>query len=385
MVLTDGSNTTGVDPVTAAEQAAARRLRVFTIGFGTTEPAAMVCSPDQVSGDNWRGGGGGFGRWGDDSGLRRVMQIDEETLTQVADTTGGKYFRAEDAGQLTDVLTDLPSEIGLHEAKRRDDGLVRAVRHPAGLRRGGTLPVVEPGPGAKVSHAVDLRPQIADLASAFLTQAVVTRKTALSDHFVRVDLRSDKFRSASRGRPAARSSSGRNPAPLGMRTYTPFAWNAAEGTTSLVGYVHGTGPASRLVRPGEARRPLRADGPAPLLDLSGPGVARWSSSATSPASAWPPRSARPGPTASPTSWRPPTRPNTPRSWRVWASPRRSCRRTVATCSTSPGSGAYDLVVTGDAATVGPLRRAARDRTPRLAKILGKAYWAEGRTGASTRW
>nr|WP_062336687.1 VWA domain-containing protein [Herbidospora sakaeratensis] len=119
VVLTDGSNTTGVDPVTAAEQAAARRLRVFTIGFGTTEPAAMVCTADQVSGDNWRGGGGGFGRWGDDSGLRRrVMQIDEATLTQVADTTGGKYFRAEDAGQLTDVLTDLPSEIGLHEAER---------------------------------------------------------------------------------------------------------------------------------------------------------------------------------------------------------------------------------------------------------------------------
>ncbi|WP_030452844.1 VWA domain-containing protein [Herbidospora cretacea] len=118
VVLTDGSNTTGVDPITAAEQAAARRLRVFTIGFGTTEPAAMVCTSDQVSGDNWRGGGGGFGRWGDDSGLRRVMQIDEETLTQVADTTGGKYFRAEDAGQLTDVLTDLPSEIGLHRAER---------------------------------------------------------------------------------------------------------------------------------------------------------------------------------------------------------------------------------------------------------------------------
>ncbi|WP_062350422.1 VWA domain-containing protein [Herbidospora yilanensis] len=119
VVLTDGSNTTGVDPITAAEQAAARRLRVFTIGFGTTEPAAMVCTADQVSGDNWRGGGGGFGRWGDDSGLRRrVMQLDEETLTQVADTTGGKYFRAEDAGQLTDVLTDLPGEIGLHEAER---------------------------------------------------------------------------------------------------------------------------------------------------------------------------------------------------------------------------------------------------------------------------
>ncbi|GAB1820081.1 VWA domain-containing protein [Herbidospora sp. RD11066] len=118
VVLTDGSNTDGVDPVTAAEQAAARRLRIFTIGFGTTEPASMVCSPDQVSGDSWRGGGGGFGGFGDGNMRRRVMQIDEEALTQVADATGGKYFRAEDAGQLTDVLTDLPSQIGLHEAQR---------------------------------------------------------------------------------------------------------------------------------------------------------------------------------------------------------------------------------------------------------------------------
>jgi Ca-activated chloride channel family protein len=52
VVLTDGSNTTGVDPVTAAEQAAARRLRVYTIGFGTTNPQQMVCTPDQIGGDS---------------------------------------------------------------------------------------------------------------------------------------------------------------------------------------------------------------------------------------------------------------------------------------------------------------------------------------------
>jgi len=116
VVLTDGSNTTGVDPVTAAEQAAARRLRVFTIGFGTTEPAQMMCTADQISSDSFGGGGfprggGGFGRGG------RNQEIDEEALTKVADTTGGRYFRAEDADQLSDVLGDLPKEIGLHEEK----------------------------------------------------------------------------------------------------------------------------------------------------------------------------------------------------------------------------------------------------------------------------
>ena len=112
VVLTDGSNTTGVDPVTAAEQAAARRLRVFTIGFGTTQPAQMVCTADQVSGGSafGQGGprpGGGFGG--------RNQEIDEDALTKVADVTGGRYFRAEDADQLTDVLAGLPREFGLHK------------------------------------------------------------------------------------------------------------------------------------------------------------------------------------------------------------------------------------------------------------------------------
>lgn len=111
VVLTDGSNTTGVEPVTAAEQAAARGLRVYTIGFGTTEPAQMMCTPDQINGGSSFGQGprgftgGGFGR---------NREIDEETLTQVADVSGGRYFRAADADELSDVLTDLPREFGLH-------------------------------------------------------------------------------------------------------------------------------------------------------------------------------------------------------------------------------------------------------------------------------
>jgi Ca-activated chloride channel family protein len=118
VVLTDGSNTTGVDPVTAAGQAAARRVRVFTIGFGTTEPAPMVCTADQVSSDQFGQGQGGFqggGGFGGRGGHNQ--EIDEDALQKVADTTGGRYFRAEDADQLVGVLNDLPREIGLHKQK----------------------------------------------------------------------------------------------------------------------------------------------------------------------------------------------------------------------------------------------------------------------------
>ncbi|MEV6494596.1 hypothetical protein AB0M20_39125, partial [Actinoplanes sp. NPDC051633] len=116
VVLTDGSNTTGVEPAVAAEQAAARRLRVYTIGFGTTEPAQMMCTADQVSGDSLFGPGsrgGGFGGFGGG----RNREIDEQALTEVADITGGRYFKAEDADQLSDVFADLPREFGV----RRQD------------------------------------------------------------------------------------------------------------------------------------------------------------------------------------------------------------------------------------------------------------------------
>jgi Ca-activated chloride channel homolog len=117
VVLTDGSNTTGVDPVTAAQQATARRLRIFTIGFGTTEPSQMMCTADQIGdGSPFAGGpGGGFGGPFGGFGGRRALLIDEDTLTKVAGLTGGRYFRAADAGQLNKALAGLPREIGLHK------------------------------------------------------------------------------------------------------------------------------------------------------------------------------------------------------------------------------------------------------------------------------
>jgi Ca-activated chloride channel family protein len=120
VVLTDGANTQGVDPVTAAKQAAARRLRIYTIGFGTTQPAPFVCNPDQISGNSAFGGGfgpqRGFGGGGFGGG-RRNQEIDEATLTQVASITGGKYFRAQDAKALTGVLLNLPKSIVLQHKK----------------------------------------------------------------------------------------------------------------------------------------------------------------------------------------------------------------------------------------------------------------------------
>lgn len=113
VVLTDGRNTQGVDPVTAAGEAAARKLRVYTIGFGSTEPAPSICTREQISGDAAFRGDGSGGPFGGFGGRGRYMQADEGTLTEVADLTGGEYFKAEDADALTEVLLDLPDSITL--------------------------------------------------------------------------------------------------------------------------------------------------------------------------------------------------------------------------------------------------------------------------------
>ncbi|MGN9909125.1 VWA domain-containing protein [Phytohabitans sp. LJ34] len=113
VVLTDGRNTQGVDPVTAAGEAAARKLRVYTIGFGSTEPAPSICTREQISGDAAYRGDGSGGPFGGFGGRGRYMQADEGTLTEVADLTGGEFFKAENADALTEVLLDLPDSITL--------------------------------------------------------------------------------------------------------------------------------------------------------------------------------------------------------------------------------------------------------------------------------
>src|SRR6266516_1519531 len=101
VVLTDGSNNVGVDPQTAARQAATRGVRVFTIGFGTTNPTPLVCSNSQFGGF----GGGGYGGGG--LGGHNPLVADHDALRQIASITGGRFYRAQNADQLKAALGHL--------------------------------------------------------------------------------------------------------------------------------------------------------------------------------------------------------------------------------------------------------------------------------------
>jgi Ca-activated chloride channel family protein len=122
VVLTDGASNAGTDPAEAAQQAADRGVRVYTIGFGTAEggSADPACRQQFIgrepNGGGFGGGGGGQGG-GFGGGQGRFRRgIDEDTLKQVAQLTGGQYYPAESASELQSVFQGLPaSTITAHE------------------------------------------------------------------------------------------------------------------------------------------------------------------------------------------------------------------------------------------------------------------------------
>ena len=114
VLLTDGVSNAGPLPIEAAQQAVDRGVRVYTIGFGTANGSSFPqCSQQFMGrepGDTQRfgGGGGAFGG-GPPGGGGFRRGIDEATLKQVADMTGGEYYSAESAGELQNVFQNLPT------------------------------------------------------------------------------------------------------------------------------------------------------------------------------------------------------------------------------------------------------------------------------------
>jgi len=92
ILLTDGeSNMGSIPPITAAEIATTFGVKVYTIGVGTKGQAPMPVSDM-------------FGR------IRYQnmdVNIDEETLTQIAELTNGQYFRATNNESLESIYAEI--------------------------------------------------------------------------------------------------------------------------------------------------------------------------------------------------------------------------------------------------------------------------------------
>ncbi|MCW5881294.1 MAG: VWA domain-containing protein [Anaerolineae bacterium] len=117
VLLTDGASNTGPTPISAAQQAADRGIRVYTIGFGTEAGSEFPnCDQRLVGSEPSPGGtgsgpppGGGRGPGGGGGGFRRG--IDEATLKRGAALTDGEYYAAQSADELTEVFRSLPTSL----------------------------------------------------------------------------------------------------------------------------------------------------------------------------------------------------------------------------------------------------------------------------------
>ena len=92
ILLTDGVNNRGeIAPVMAAEIARELGIRVYTIGVGSrgTAPTPAI------------------DMFGNMTFVQAKVEIDEKTLQQIADATGGQYFRATDNEKLQAIYDEI--------------------------------------------------------------------------------------------------------------------------------------------------------------------------------------------------------------------------------------------------------------------------------------
>ncbi|MGD0863003.1 MAG: VWA domain-containing protein [Candidatus Limnocylindrales bacterium] len=88
VLLSDGENNESPDPLTVAQTAADQGVRIYTVGIGSAAGTTV-----------------------DLNGFEVFTQLDEATLQQIAQVTGGAYYGADDAQQLRSIYDNLDTQL----------------------------------------------------------------------------------------------------------------------------------------------------------------------------------------------------------------------------------------------------------------------------------
>jgi Ca-activated chloride channel family protein len=95
VLLTDGVNNRGVDPVSASQDIGAKGVKIYTVGIGTSGSGMLI------------------------PGTLEPAEIDEDALRAIAQNGGGRYIAASDAQALSSAFADLARDT-VWETKRVD-------------------------------------------------------------------------------------------------------------------------------------------------------------------------------------------------------------------------------------------------------------------------
>jgi Ca-activated chloride channel family protein len=104
VLLSDGENTTNPDPLQVAQLAAVAGVRIYPIGIGSTDGTVV-----------------------DIGGFQLATALDEDELTQIASTTGGSYFHADDETSLASIYKHIDLRITTESKKQEATGVVTGI------------------------------------------------------------------------------------------------------------------------------------------------------------------------------------------------------------------------------------------------------------------
>jgi Ca-activated chloride channel family protein len=104
VLLSDGENTTNPDPLQVAQLAAVAGVRIYPIGIGNPDGTVV-----------------------DIGGFQMATALDENELTQIASTTNGSYFHAQDESSLASIYKHVDLRTTTQAKKREATGVVTGI------------------------------------------------------------------------------------------------------------------------------------------------------------------------------------------------------------------------------------------------------------------
>ena len=116
VLLTDGENTSGPEPADLADLASAAGVKIYSIGLGSASGTVLEVD-----------------------GFSVATHLDEDTLKEIAEVSGGTYYNATDATSLAQVYDSIQLNWVSRSVPHEVTSLVAGVADPAPARRSGRL------------------------------------------------------------------------------------------------------------------------------------------------------------------------------------------------------------------------------------------------------